>query len=1095
MAVFCVMAAWGTTTFMTPSSGVSHGLEDESMQQTLATRGEDALALWARMPVTSGDLYAPAWAREFFIGTSHLEMLVADAEQDGTLLRERLDQAYGSAAAGLNVNVRICRLTARWPEACTPVITEQEDRERSGTTVAFEQVIRGRVRYTFATTSLDHVGNGAEVPIQAVLIAKERRAPAEITSTILASFGDGVRRETVALAGRSTPIVTFDSLDGNVHLQHILDPVDLLGEVTIDFTMETPPPQGALAFTIPSGWSMGRAPDEVPGWTWAEVPDLQTPAPFILRVSRDDSVPAASSMLSISLVPPEVPARAVDVLNVFFDGTSDHTSQSLALTFPSIPTNVVDQRRLLVNAHLRDDGRMFYGVVVVNGAEARTLEGLEIELPAGFVDGSPAWGLADEDSGSIVVDADASGFTWTPDTAPTMAAHDTLELGWTFDVDTSAIPALPGAVYEDLQYVQGTPAGTGRGEVAFSNGHSETVFRQMRSRGVYLVEVPPELTAEDPPGLLDDVYYSGHPVPLLPGDTETATVTFDAGGTPLTDEVEYGIALLDPDVTLRMRDALEASRVTASPEVFEMTPNAGAVKITADWSSLLSTLSEQGLASLTDTLRIYAPTSLGIAPTSEYSAIGASGLRHGIVASAWGDATGDAVDELVVVGEDGNVFGLLPVDGTEVFRWRCPAGSVVGLGVGAGKAYVAFANGSVVRRDSALTETWLHTGITATSAAFDGLPTHFVVGGASAAPATTGSVKLVNAATMTVASTQTPGSHVQAVGMATSSHLTQAWFTAVMTNGDVQSWNGLGLSVHTFSGLVDGEEQIQSDYGLDPETVADVAVLDQAGGRSVRIATTWGRSFRIDALANVAQTDGHPEEGMQVGSVTGDLTGDGIQDHAFASPEAVTLVDGASLADVWSTPWPDSIGVPAPDCLNADPDHLYLGPCLELVLGDRVPVAIASDASRVFAVTTSSSGLETVALSSAGAHLWQTAQDPSDAAVLATGSFLTVPYVATADAQGHVDLVRASDGAGGWSMSVTDLTGLFTYRFDVGPGFYLGTYVLESELTWTQTDALGDDFTERARLLSVLDLVDPADPTPAYAVTVQAWLRDWKERS
>lgn len=1116
VVLFSVLAAYGTTFLLDPVSGTAP--RDESPETLLAMErlSRDALTIWSEVPADDY-LALPVELRERFRGKTVLEALVHDELTGGDLLRASFDRVYGSAAHGMGMNLRLCdRIQGR--NSCTSLFEDDSDRWRKGTVVTVDKSVDLDYDYVLLRPRISHVGSGTDVPLEALVIRSDRTLPTQVYAKIEAEFLDAPRVAGVRTSlGRGGPLLALTS--GGDQLLRTLTPAEVSNGAVFEFgLLASPPSEGSITWEIPRGWEMPSSPLEFPpprdGWSWSSLPEPSAVSPFSLTLSRVDDGQAPATEFSFKLVPLPAQTRAVDVFPVLYDDGLWGV-QEFAVKFPTVPANAVDQRRILTSVPdpLPTDEDAFLGFVVLAGPEGATLERFTVEFPGRVLDPSTVvwW---DGGTADLVAMPDGSGFAYEPAVAKVLDPFEAVELAFRARAVEGSVPGLPFGEVDGERYFAGKPLRAPvQGAVSFpANGYAQGLHRVGADAGVLRVDVPAEVDVEfvDPLGILEPETFpfQGWPSPGVGGGEVAVEAAFAFDGLEYEGATSFTVVPLDPDVATGLRDAVDASTLSAEPAV-AWAGKTRTVALVVEAESLFTELGSAGVGEVEEVVRVYAPYGLGEA-TWTHAATESSGVRHGAIASAWGNVDGVPGEEAIVASEDGNVYVLDALTGTEVFTFQGEPGTLLDVEASPdGALLVAYVNGSVAKRVPVTgSATWAHVGgaFQAASVDFGEAPWRAVVGGAEGGVGGVVVLDLATGAKQELASSA-PLAPVAVVGIGERTILPARvpWVGAVTENGDVVAWDGFGTEVFHAASYVVAPVELQSQYGLPVEAAVDVLVTDVNGGHpDVAVATSWSRLLVADGDGIVAATAyeptataWRPEDGSAVAAFIPDLTGDGVPEVAYASTRGLLVLDTRTRSVLWDVPYED-VGFDDPRRLPCDSDVaeevFAIVPCTVATLGDRRGLSVTGDGTRAYASWADDDGRARLLAAEAGARTWIQDAGLADANALAAGTHvLGDTYVLLADANGDATLRRATTGAAAWEGTLGDLTGTFRYDLLLPEGLYPGSYAVEIEFTWDDEDALGLPFEQTARLLAAFDVAsDDTDDT--HRVQHMTWNDDWKRR-
>ncbi|MEA3202098.1 MAG: hypothetical protein QOE90_3526 [Thermoplasmata archaeon] len=905
-------------------------------------------------------------------------------------------------------------------------------------------------------------------------------------TTVLSSNAAGITMEVsaafpIAVNRSSTGVSALDWLDYQGSPRSILGAS--AGSASTLYLRARPGPSNVIPagstvrLSLFPGWR--AEPTAAAGWRV----DVANGEPSF--VATDDLV--GSHVMKVEVVAPSTPLHPFDVIRAqAYNSSFAHAD--LVVQYQVSTDSTLPRQLYLTTPYPVFRGQdADFAVTLANGAENVTARNVTIAIPGGydaahngsrgaelFNDtvwdaGAGAWVPRTIDSGDggvwTVWDKRHASWSGVREVAPFEAQ------AWSVSLPITDAPEVVTSVDATFHALPGV-------NVTFPNGFSEGATQWGAVPGLVSLDVPNETVdalAAPPRGNAD-----GYPHDA--GATSGAfTLRSTASRAPPALSGSYGLAAADPHAA-QTESSLANSTFGVSSHVARLGTD---VTLSGDVQSLVSSLPPEALGSARLGLDLYAPPSLGCAPTASFAwnvnTLPAPQVNDLAVWHA-GGAAGDIV---FVASNDSTVYEVLP-GGAPGWKLQPPAAPArLALDAVAGREvlFVADQGGALSAYDAA-DATPLWTTRIGTGAPQPPLPN-----------ATTG--VLLAAAGPTIARLDEATGAILAAGASAAPLLDQI---------------ALGPDGGAFALSTDPTRGISTLERLDASLVARASARVDGAGFAVGSAgvLSLGAVGSGSSLGSLAVTLLDPQTlaplpptGAEVPlpwrAVAGDATGDGVPDLVVAANDGqLDAIDGATGREAWrletnalrgsllgegplsgqygggsgGLPWPTECVVgfrafsvsesQATGCVGMQVDELAFQPLLTVAARGHTLYVVGSE---------SSNQAIALLLDAHGNVSWRKGT---------TSGFVTTAGLLDAYAGTEATLLGVQDGTVDAYADTPDAAtllaahpssavGSFVFPLHVPAGAAFGTHLVTATLTWQ--DAGGTP--HRAQMLDWFDVVDP----------------------
>lgn len=842
-----------------------------------------------------------------------------------------------------------------------------------------------------------------------------------------------------------------------------------------------------VTVTFPRGWSDAA-------WEVIPAPWLASEGgtdPITLKATLT-AAPTSEATFRFSALAPSNPVLPFDVITARLSQGSLAES-NLIVTYPIESTDRGLPRIVVPTTPyaLRPGSEAVFGVALGNGGGEIEITRVDIEIPGGYdlwahdANGAPLFGDLWKDAEDAPVHASPARGDWTRESARHIRWKAPDSGGVVVDAGAAAFWTVGVRMTSDpdaATSVEPVHSDGPRIRLGFTNDHVATGRSWSKTPGVPSIVIPPATRADDDPLGPTSDGYAWSAVGVASGEDRTYSASAANTATYLRGSGSYRLGA-DAGDAVNIESAVANATLQVSPRKLIM---GSSVRVEGDLSSLLEHLQKLNIASEL-TVELYAPPSLGCAPTRSWSMAASAMPTPEIAHVAFGGST--LAPSLFLTSMDGNIYRIdrSALDGTGTVPWVTPLG-------GEPSAFAAVQIG--------------------------GEP-HYAVGLAN------GRIKIVRASDGEIVESiflgKTPTDAIQAlipdpsrerILVLTLDDVAAVGFDGALLHrtelgGDVR---GLALdAAHVYVVRLAGYSKLSHEL-VEEDHVEMRDILDVVPTPAFFIIATADRAHLRDPTTHAAVRVVEFPRPMER-ATRGDATGDGVDDLVVVGADARMFVVNGMTGATWEAEAPTaytrrSPGAPdAPDLDELDPQNALgaptdetdagLGSCTESApyqlrrtcdkdLGGGVAAILAGRGRATIA--THSQGVSVVMHTREDALEWERTGASVVPTALATGSWLASTHaVAVGDTYGNIvvyddanDMVLAS--------SPSTRIGRFTTNLATDPGGFFGTHIVVAKLAWEQ-----GGHEQEARVFDWFEVVGlDGKPVvqPMYRVALVTSLRD-----
>lgn len=790
---------------------------------------------------------------------------------------------------------------------------------------------------------------------------------------------------------------------------------------------------------------------------------------------------ASLQILDLRATPPPTPLHPFDIIHAQVTNSSLASADLLVKYAASTDTDFPRTVTMTTPYPVARGEDATFGVAFANGAEATTITNVTLAVPGGYdFEHNDGLGAPLFEAGGSVTPIDAPAGTWS--------IWDAKHVSWTGSVDVDALGAQqwivnvpitsdPGIVTSIDSTFRRLPNAT----ATFENGYAQVGTRWGRVPGILELEIPN--ATYDVAGGQENADGYPHADGLDASDAAVQhdfTVTGSLPRGSVRAAASYNVSPVASSAVQLQSSVANSTFAVAN----RIVPVGTDVAVDANLESLMTTASSLGASGVNLTLELYAPPSMGCAPTAAWTwPAGSFPLARADDIAFVHPAAGS--DSFVFASGAGRAYDVLPLGLT---AWRAASTSgtsnVATATVGA-RSYVLGAGAGVWALDAADgSAAWSQPGANASRAL------------------------RVNESSATLLAVGPE--HVQRLRLSDGAALARLDRAAIL---DAQETSDGGLLVLNATRVA----RLDASWSVTAER--DVTTLLD-GGMGLAPAGLFARD---DASGQVLLLDpdslatraAFPFAGALLDAV-GDATGDGVPDFVVvAQTGVIQAFDGARGAVAWTANALDPGAT-----LNADfvDDDVYGGrgiqsdcgdelelfsyvlpnanerpSCTSFAVGqlDLAPTSVRVGSGRTAILYGGGDGAGVVRLvGSDGSDAWRrsgvTGSVPS---AIALGSWQGTDVVAIGTEEGRVMLVAATTNAQVLTYTPSDVPGAFHFAFHLPLGAFFGSHLVVATLNWTQDDGRPETppVHQAARLVDWFEVVAP-DGTPVTNPTYRVAL-------